>query len=413
MLRKIGQEAREASKALASASGDQKNQALKLMSKSLMDNCDLILDANKQDLKKGKDIGISEALTDRLTLTNERIQSMATGLLKIVELEDPVGKVEKEWTGENGLEYKKIRFPFGVIGVIYEARPNVTSDVGGLCLKSGNASILRGSSYCLDSNKAVLKSLKEGLSSSGLPSSSIQLLEDTSREKAIELMNLTEFVDLLIPRGGKGLIQSMTENATVPYILDGDGNVHLYIHEDADSEITNKIVINSKVQRPGVCNALETLIINREYLKKNGFSVIDDLIENNVELFVDESIKEKYPKYEIATREHYLTEFHDYKIAIKVVEGLDEAINHISMYSSGHTESILTQNSQIAEKFSNSIDSSVVFVNASTRFTDGEVFGLGAEIGISTQKLHVRGPMGLEALTSERYIVKGSGQIRE
>ena len=286
MLRKIGQEAREASKALASASGDQKNQALKLMSKSLMDNCDLILDANKQDLKKGKDIGISEALTDRLTLTNERIQSMATGLLKIVELEDPVGKVEKEWTGENGLEYKKIRFPFGVIGVIYEARPNVTSDVGGLCLKSGNASILRGSSYCLDSNKAVLKSLKEGLSSSGLSPSSIQLLEDTSREKGIELMKLTEFVDLLIPRGGKGLIQSMTENATVPYILDGDGNVHLYIHEDADSEITNKIVINSKVQRPGVCNALETLIINREYLKINGFSVIDDLIENNVELFI-------------------------------------------------------------------------------------------------------------------------------
>ena len=413
MLRKIGQEAREASKALASASDDQKNQALKLMSKSLIDNCDLILDANKQDLKKGKEIGISEALTDRLTLTNERIQSMAAGLLKIVELEDPVGKVEKEWTGENGLAYKKIRFPFGVIGVIYEARPNVTSDVGGLCLKSGNASILRGSSYCLDSNMAVLKSLKEGLSSSTLPPNSIQLLEDTSREKGIELMKLTEFVDLLIPRGGKGLIQSMTENATVPYILDGDGNVHLYIHEDADSEITNKIVINSKVQRPGVCNALETLIINREYLKKNGFSVIDDLIENNVELFVDESIKEKYPKYEIATREHYLTEFHDYKIAIKVVEGLDEAINHISMYSSGHTESILTQNSQIAEKFSNSIDSSVVFVNASTRFTDGEVFGLGAEIGISTQKLHVRGPMGLEALTSERYIVKGSGQIRE
>ena len=413
MLRKIGLEAREASKALASASDDQKNQALKLMSKSLMDNCDLILDANKQDLKKGKEIGISEALTDRLTLTNERIQSMAAGLLKIVELEDPVGKVEKEWTGQNGLEYKKIRFPFGVIGVIYEARPNVTSDVGGLCLKSGNASILRGSSYCLDSNMAVLKSLKEGLSSSALPPNSIQLLEDTSREKGIELMKLTEFVDLLIPRGGKGLIQSMTENATVPYILDGDGNVHLYIHEDADSEITNKIVINSKVQRPGVCNALETLIINREYLKKNGFSVIDDLIENNVELFVDESIKEKYPKYEIATREHYLTEFHDYKIAIKVVEGLDEAINHISMYSSGHTESILTQNSQIAEKFSNSIDSSVVFVNASTRFTDGEVFGLGAEIGISTQKLHVRGPMGLEALTSERYIVKGSGQIRE
>ena len=413
MLRKIGQEAQEASKTLASASESQKNQALQLMSESLMKHCDLILDANKRDLEKGKGIGISAALTDRLTLTSERVQSMADGLQKIVELEDPVGKVEKEWTGENGLEYKKVRSPFGVIAVIYEARPNVTSDVGGLCLKSGNASILRGSSYCLDSNKAVLKSLKEGLVSSDLPQNSIQILEDTSRETSIALMKLTEFVDLLVPRGGKGLIQSMMENATVPYILDGDGNVHLYIHEDADPEKTNKIVINSKVQRPGVCNALETLIVNRGYLKKNGYSVVDELISNNVELFIDESLQEKYPNCEIATSEHYLTEFHDYKIAIKVVDNLDEAINHISTYSSGHTESILTADSQIAEKFSNSIDSSVVFVNASTRFTDGEIFGLGAEIGISTQKLHVRGPMGLEALTSERYIVRGSGQIRE
>ena len=350
---------------------------------------------------------------DRLTLTRERIESMSEGLVKIIHQEDPVGKIEKEWTGENGLEYKKIRSPFGVVGVIYEARPNVTSDVGGLCLKSGNSSILRGSSYCIDSNKAVLKVLREGIISSGLPDNSIQLLEDTSREIGIELMKLTDYVDLLIPRGGKGLIQSMVENATVPYILDGDGNVHLYIHEDADADKVNKIVINAKVQRPGVCNALETLIIHNKYIEQNGSKIIDELLANGVEIFIDEVLSLEYPNCKVATEDEYYMEFHDYKIAIKIVENLDEAIEHINIYSSGHTESILTKDEYAAEKFSNSIDSSVIFINASTRFTDGEIFGFGAEIGISTQKLHVRGPMGLEALTSERYIVKGHGQIRE
>ena len=413
MLQKIGIEAKKASKVLCLASEEQKNEALNAMSKSIINNMTHILDENQKDLKKGEQLGITDALMDRLTLTRERIESMSEGLVKIIHQEDPVGKIEKEWTGENGLEYKKIRSPFGVVGVIYEARPNVTSDVGGLCLKSGNSSILRGSSYCIDSNKAVLKVLREGLISSGLPDNSIQLLEDTSREIGIELMKLTDYVDLLIPRGGKGLIQSMVENATVPYILDGDGNVHLYIHEDADADKVNKIVINAKVQRPGVCNALETLIIHNKYIEQNGSKIIDELLANGVEIFIDEVLSLEYPNCKVATEDEYYMEFHDYKIAIKIVENLDEAIEHINIYSSGHTESILTKDEYAAEKFSNSIDSSVVFINASTRFTDGEIFGFGAEIGISTQKLHVRGPMGLEALTSERYIVKGHGQIRE
>lgn len=413
MLQKIGIEAKKASKVLCLASEEQKNEALNAMSKSIINNMTHILDENQKDLKKGEELGITDALMDRLTLTRERIESMSEGLVKIIHQEDPVGKIEKEWTGENGLEYKKIRSPFGVVGVIYEARPNVTSDVGGLCLKSGNSSILRGSSYCIDSNKAVLKVLREGIISSGLPESSIQLLEDTSREMGIELMKLTDYVDLLIPRGGKGLIQSMVENATVPYILDGDGNVHLYVHEDADADKVNKIVINAKVQRPGVCNALETLIIHNKYIEQNGSKIIDELLANGVEIFIDEVLSLEYPNCRVATEDEYYMEFHDYKIAIKIVENLDEAIEHINIYSSGHTESILTKDEDAAEKFSNSIDSSVVFINASTRFTDGEIFGFGAEIGISTQKLHVRGPMGLEALTSERYIVKGDGQIRE
>ena len=413
MLQKIGIEAKKASKVLCLASEEQKNEALNAMSKSIINNMTYILDENQKDLKKGEQLGITDALMDRLTLTRERIESMSEGLVKIIHQEDPVGKIEKEWTGENGLEYKKIRSPFGVVGVIYEARPNVTSDVGGLCLKSGNSSILRGSSYCIDSNKAVLKVLREGIISSGLPDNSIQLLEDTSREIGIELMKLTDYVDLLIPRGGKGLIQSMVENATVPYILDGDGNVHLYIHEDADADKVNKIVINAKVQRPGVCNALETLIIHNKYIEQNGSKIIDELLANGVEIFIDEVLSLEYPNCKVATEDEYYMEFHDYKIAIKIVENLDEAIEHINIYSSGHTESILTKDEYAAEKFSNSIDSSVIFINASTRFTDGEIFGFGAEIGISTQKLHVRGPMGLEALTSERYIVKGHGQIRE
>jgi len=413
MLENIGKEAKKVSKIIGRASTEQKNDALGNMARSLVENSEYILEKNQNDVINSAELNLTETLTDRLKLDESRVQGMADGLLKLIDLEDPVGKVEKNSLSENGLSINKVRSPFGVVAVIYEARPNVTSDVSGLCLKSGNASILRGSSYCIDSNIAVLKALREGLKASNLPQTSIQLVEDSSRELGTALMKLDEYVDLLVPRGGKGLIQSMLDNATVPYVIDGDGNVHLYVHGDADSSQANRIIINSKVQRPSVCNALETLIINKSYIEKNGLQIINELEKENVEVYVDESMSSEYPDHNIAGEEEYLTEFLDYKIAIKIVENVDEAIDHINEYSSGHTESILTKDKDVAEKFSNSIDSSVVFINASTRFTDGEIFGLGAEIGISTQKLHVRGPMGLEALTCERYIVEGNGQIRE
>ena len=299
-----------------------------------------------------------------------------------------------------------------MIGIIYEARPNVTSDVSGLCLKSGNASILRGSSYCLDSNLMILKTLQKSLEQMDLPKECIQIIESKDREDTIEFMNMTEYIDLIVPRGGKGLIQTLVDNSKVPFILDGDGNVHLYIHSDAKEEYIIPIVINSKVQRPGVCNALETLILHKDTYDKYGSKIIDALKENDVEIVIDEQMRDDFPELEVATDEHYATEFLDLKIAIKIVHNENEAIQHINLFSSGHTEGILTESDKVAEKFSSSIDSSVIFINASTRFTDGEKFGFGAEIGISTQKLHVRGPMGLEALTTERYVISGKGTVR-
>ena len=383
------------------------------MADELVKNSKKILDANKVDLDNSKDLGLTPALIDRLTLSEERINGMANGLLKIIPLEDPVGNITDNWNTDEGLDIKKIRSPFGVIGVIYEARPNVTSDVSGLCLKSGNAVILRGSSYCLDSNIAILEVLQEALISNNCNKNIFQIIESKDRQDTLEFMNLTEFVDLIVPRGGKGLIQTLVDNSKVPFILDGDGNVHLYIHEDAKKENIIDIVINSKVQRPGVCNALETLLINNDIYKDIGANVIEALLENEVELFVDEKIKEDFPNLNLANESHYETEFLDLKLAIKLVSNVDDAIEHIRKYSSGHTEAILTESNEISETFAKSIDSSVIFINSSTRFTDGEMFGFGSEIGISTQKLHVRGPMGLEALTNERYVVTGEGTVRE
>ena len=379
----------------------------------MVKNSKKILDANKVDLDNSKDLGLTPALIDRLTLSEERINGMANGLLKIIPLEDPVGNITDNWNTDEGLDIKKIRSPFGVIGVIYEARPNVTSDVSGLCLKSGNAVILRGSSYCLDSNIAILEVLQEALISNNCNKNIFQIIESKDRQDTLEFMNLTEFVDLIVPRGGKGLIQTLVDNSKVPFILDGDGNVHLYIHEDAKKENIIDIVINSKVQRPGVCNALETLLINNDIYQDIGANVIEALLENEVELFVDEKIKEDFPNLNLANESHYETEFLDLKLAIKLVSNVDDAIEHIRKYSSGHTEAILTESNEISETFAKSIDSSVIFINSSTRFTDGEMFGFGSEIGISTQKLHVRGPMGLEALTNERYVVTGEGTVRE
>ena len=413
MLTQIGIEAKKAAAQVAVLSTDKKNQILQSMADELVKNSKKILDANKVDLDNSKDLGLTPALIDRLTLSEERINGMANGLLKIIPLEDPVGNITDNWNTDEGLDIKKIRSPFGVIGVIYEARPNVTSDVSGLCLKSGNAVILRGSSYCLDSNIAILEVLQKALISNNCNKNIFQIIESKDRQDTLEFMNLTEFVDLIVPRGGKGLIQTLVDNSKVPFILDGDGNVHLYIHEDAKKENIIDIVINSKVQRPGVCNALETLLINNDIYQDIGANVIEALLENEVELFVDEKIKEDFPNLNLANESHYETEFLDLKLAIKLVSNVDDAIEHIRKYSSGHTEAILTESNEISETFAKSIDSSVIFINSSTRFTDGEMFGFGSEIGISTQKLHVRGPMGLEALTNERYVVTGEGTVRE
>ena len=412
MLKQIGIQAKEAAEEIAVLSSDKKNKILQSMADELLKNSKKIINANKVDLKNSKDLDLTPALIDRLTLSEERIKGMANGLLKIIPLEDPVGNVTESWKTDEGLDIKKIRSPFGVVGVIYEARPNVTSDVSGLCLKSGNAVILRGSSYCLDSNIAILEVLQNSLILNNCNKNIFQIIESKDRKDTIEFMNLTEFVDLIVPRGGKGLIQTLVDNSKVPFILDGDGNVHLYIHQDAKKENIIDIVLNSKVQRPGVCNALETLLINSEIYQDMGSHIIGELLENEVELFVDEKIKKDFPNLNLANKLHYDTEFLDLKLAVKVVDNIDQAIEHIKIFSSGHTEAILTESKEVADTFAKSIDSSVIFINSSTRFTDGEMFGFGSEIGISTQKLHVRGPMGLEALTNERYVVTGEGTVR-
>ena len=413
MLEQIGIEAKTAAAEVAVLTTDKKNKILQSMADKLLKNTSKILGANKVDLDNSKDLELTAALVDRLTLSEERINGMASGLLKIIPLDDPVGNVTSSWTTDEGLDIKKIRSPFGVIGVIYEARPNVTSDVSGLCLKSGNAVILRGSSYCLDSNIAILETLQEALDENKCNKNIFQIIESKDRKDTLEFMNLTEYVDLIIPRGGKGLIQTLVENSKVPFILDGDGNVHLYVHSDAQKESIIDIILNSKIQRPGVCNALETLLINKEMYNEMGKQIIEALLANNVELFVDDVVKKDFSNLNSVNEEHYAKEFLDLKLAVKIVDNVDEAVSHIKLFSSGHTEAILSQSDIVSEKFAKSIDSSVIFINSSTRFTDGEMFGFGSEIGISTQKLHVRGPMGLDALTNERYVVKGKGTIRE
>ena len=413
MFNEIGINAQKASKVIARLRTEEKNTVLHDMSQELINNKDSILSSNKLDLENSKELNLSPALIDRLTLNEERILGMSNGLQKIIPLPDPVGEVTKEWISDDGLSISKVRSPFGVIGVIYEARPNVTSDVSGLCMKSGNAVILRGSSYCLDSNKAILQTLQNALEKNNLDENIVQLIDSKDREDTLKFMQMTDYIDLIVPRGGRSLINALVENAKVPFILDGDGNVHLYVHSDAKRSDIINIVLNSKVQRPGVCNALETLIIHNDIYKEMGDEIIQSLLDEDVELFLDKKVVNNHENIEEATDLHYETEFHDLKLAIKVVDDINEAINHINLFSSGHTESILTESDEAAELFTSLIDSSVLFVNASTRFTDGEMFGFGAEIGISTQKLHVRGPMGLEALTSEKYVVKGNGTIRK
>lgn len=413
MLEQMGKLAKEAARKLALADSATKNRALAAVAKALRDNSDKIIAANKIDLENGKNNGLSESLLDRLALSAARIDGIATGVEEIIALPDPIGVIESGSRRPNGLEVVKVRVPLGVIGIIFEARPNVTADAAALCLKSGNAVILRGGKEAIGSNKAIADVMREAVRSVGMDENCIQLIEDTSRESANALMKLNGYLDVLIPRGGAGLIKATVENATVPVIETGTGNCHAFVDESADLSMAADIVFNAKTSRPSVCNALETLLVHKNIADKALPAIKARLDEKNVELRGCERTREILGESVIpATDEDYATEFLDYILAVKVVDDLQSAIEHISKYSSGHSECIITENLQNATLFERAIDSSAVYVNASTRFTDGGEFGFGAEIGISTQKLHARGPMGAPQLTSTKFIVRGNGQIR-
>ena len=408
----MGQKAKEASYELGIASAGQKNQALTFMAEELVKAKDEIIKANEIDRQKAIKKGITEALLDRLSLDDSRIEAMAQGLLDIVKLQDPVGEVTNMWQMPNGLEIGQKRVPIGVLGIIYESRPNVTSDAAGLCLKSGNAVILRGASDAINSNKAVAKALVEGIKRSGLPQDCVQLLEDTSRETATEMMRLNDYIDVLIPRGGAGLIKSVVQNATVPVIETGTGNCHIFVDETADLEMAKAIVLNAKVQRPGVCNAAEKLLVHEAVANEFLPTIVKALRENDVEVRGCEKAQSIVNDIKVIEEPEWHQEYLDLIIAVKVVKDVDEAIKHINKYNTGHSESIVTESYKNSQKFLQRVDAAAVYVNASTRFTDGGEFGFGGEIGISTQKLHARGPMGLKELTTTKYIIFGDGQIR-
>lgn len=408
----IGQKAKEASFLLSNLSAKEKNEGLYAMAESLINNADEIIAANNIDLWASEAKGTSKSMLDRLKLTNERIEGMANGLKQVAALEDPVGEVLEMWTRPNGLQIGKKRVPMGVIGIIYEARPNVTSDAAGLCFKSGNAVILRGGSEAINSNKAIAKALRAGLEKAGLEKDSVQLIEDTSREIATEMMKLNDYIDVLIPRGGAGLIKAVVNNATVPVIETGTGNCHIYVDEDCDFEMAKNIVINAKTSRPSVCNAAEKLLINEKIANDFMPMIFEALREKNVEIRGDEALKAIDDSVVLASDDEWYNEYLDYKIGVKIVKDIDEAINLINQYGSGHSEAIVTKSYEASQKFLQKVNAAAVYVNASTRFTDGEEFGFGAEIGISTQKLHARGPMGLKELTTIKYIIFGNGQIR-
>ena len=408
----LGKKAKEASYILGNLSSKDKNDALYAMADFLIENSKIIIEANKKDLETSRIKGTSESMLDRLALNEARIEGMANGLRQVAALEDPVGEVLGMWTRPNGLQIGKKRVPMGVIGIIYEARPNVTSDAAGLCFKSGNAVILRGGSEAINSNKAIAEALREGLKSVGLVEDAVQLVEDTSREVATEMMKLNDYIDVLIPRGGAGLIKAVVNNATVPVIETGTGNCHIYVDEDCDFEMAKNIIINAKSSRPSVCNAAEKLLINEKIAGKFMPIIFEALRENGVEIRGDESLKALDDSVILASEEEWYNEYLDYTIGVKIIKDIDEAINHINKFGSGHSEAIVTKSYEASQIFLQKVNAAAVYVNASTRFTDGEEFGFGAEIGISTQKLHARGPMGLKELTTIKYIIFGNGQIR-
>lgn len=412
ILEEMGKKAKEAARTLA-VMGEEKNDALKLIAKALIDNTDAILAANKIDVDNGRANGLTESIIDRLSLSKTRIEGMAQGVLDVAALPDPIGAVLSGSKRPNGLNITKVRVPIGVIGIIFEARPNVTSDAASLCLKSGNAVILRGGKEAINSNKCIADIMRSALEKSALDKNCIQLIEDTTRQSSVELMGLVDYLDLLIPRGGAGLIRAVVENAKVPVIETGVGNCHVFVDESADIDMAANIIYNAKTSRPSVCNAIETILVHKNIAEKALPVIKARLDEKNVELRGCERTREILGDSVIpAIEADWATEYLDYILAVKVVDNIDEAIAHITKYSSGHSECIVTENYKNANRFKSEVDAAAVYVNASTRFTDGGMFGLGAEIGISTQKIHARGPMGLNELTSMKFIIEGDGQIR-
>ena len=412
-IQTLGQQAKEAEIQIAQLSTKVKNEILIKSAKALLDNCQNILDINKEDVEKAKTSGVKDAFIDRLTLTEKRISDMADGLRQIASLNDPVGEFLYGKTLPNGLIIQQKRVPLGVIAIIFESRPNVTADAFGLCLKSGNAVILRGGKEAIKTNIAIVNIFKNVLKECGINENAVQIVENTSHEIANELMKAHEYIDVLIPRGSARLINTVINNSTVPCIQTGVGNCHIFVDESAKLDDAVNIIVNAKTQRPGVCNAVETLLIHKNVASSVLPNIGKELQARGVEIRGDETVRQYIPNSIPATEEDWATEYEDYIVAIKVVDDLDEVIKHIAKYGTKHSESIITENYSNAQRFLNEVDAAAVYVNASTRFTDGGQFGFGAEIGISTQKLHARGPMGLKELTTTKYVIMGNGQVRE
>ena len=413
MLLELGINAKEAENTMRTITTDQKNQVLAAVADHLIASTDKLLEANAVDVANAKQNHMPEGLVDRLMLSPERIEGMAEGLRQLVALEDPIGEVTGMKKRPNGLLIGQKRVPLGVVGIIYEARPNVTADAFGLCFKTGNVVILKGGSDAIHSNEAIVDCIRESLKACGITENAIQLIADTSRETAAEFMKMNEYVDVLIPRGGKGLIKAVVNQSTIPVIETGTGNCHIYVDESADLDMAVNIILNAKTQRVGVCNACESLLVHANVKEKLLPVLAQKLKEKHVEMRADKEAHELMPGSVDATEEDWGTEYLDYILSIKVVYSVDEAIAHINRYNTGHSEAIITNDYTNAQKFLDEVDAAAVYVNASTRFTDGFEFGYGAEIGISTQKLHARGPMGLLALTTTKYIIYGNGQIRQ
>lgn len=404
---------KEAAQEMARKTTDQKNAALYLIAEQLVNETSFILKENQKDLDHAKQNNLPATLIDRLVLNKQRILDMAEALRQLTNLADPTGQIIESWNRPNGLKMEKISVPLGVVGMIYEARPNVTVDAASLCLKTGNAVLLRGSSSALYSNVALVEVIHHALEQSDLPEDAVQLLEDTNRETAAQMFKMNEYLDVLIPRGGKKLIQTVVEQASVPVLETGAGNCHVYIDETANPQMAIEIVVNAKTQRPSVCNAAETVIIQEEWAKRYLLELVEELRSHQVEIRADDRARQMIADLPPANKEDWETEYLDKVLAIKTVSNVDDAISHINYYGSKHSEAIITESAKNVQEFFNSVDAAALYHNASTRFTDGFEFGFGAEIGISTQKLHARGPMGLPALTSTKYIVSGEGQVKE